>query len=134
MPDPVVDPYELAMVQQEYLKRYFTPKPVIPQEQAHARSLAPARTVYQPIQRRVKLPLGKCVCFSTIARHLPQPDNTYARLCVYALSTAGNQARCIMAEIRMLTPEEVAAREQKPTGHGHVGRKRSPERTQIIED
>ena len=39
-----------------------------------------------------------------------------------------------MAEIILLTPEQVAEREQKPKGQGRVGRRRSPERTQIIEE
>ncbi len=37
-----------------------------------------------------------------------------------------------MAEITLLTPEQIAAREQKPKGRS--GRKRSAERTQIIEE
>src|SRR5919202_4012042 len=37
-----------------------------------------------------------------------------------------------MAEITLLTPEQLAER-QKPTGKGRSGRRRSPERTRIIE-
>ena len=39
-----------------------------------------------------------------------------------------------MAELVMLTPEQLAERARKPRGQGRVGRKRSPERTQIMED
>ncbi len=39
-----------------------------------------------------------------------------------------------MAEITLLTPEQVAEREQKPKGHGRSGRRRSPARTRIIEE
>lgn len=38
-----------------------------------------------------------------------------------------------MAEIRILSPEELAAREQKPKGKQRSGRRRSEERTRIIE-
>ena len=38
-----------------------------------------------------------------------------------------------MAEITLLTPEQLAERDQKPTGKGRSGRRRSPERTRIIE-
>ncbi len=38
-----------------------------------------------------------------------------------------------MAEITLLTPEQVAEREQKPKGQGRSGRRRSPARTRIIE-
>ena len=38
-----------------------------------------------------------------------------------------------MAEITLLTPEQIADREQQPTGHGRSGRRRSPARTRIIE-
>ena len=38
-----------------------------------------------------------------------------------------------MAEITLLTPEQIAEREQKPNGHGRSGRRRSPARTRIIE-
>jgi hypothetical protein len=37
-----------------------------------------------------------------------------------------------MAEITLLTPEQLAAR-RKPKGQGRSGRQRSPERTRIIE-
>jgi hypothetical protein len=39
-----------------------------------------------------------------------------------------------MAEITLLTPEQLAEREQKPQGHGRRGRRRSEERTRIIEE
>lgn len=39
-----------------------------------------------------------------------------------------------MAEIRILTPQELAARDQKPKRQGRSGRQRSPERTRIIEE
>ncbi len=39
-----------------------------------------------------------------------------------------------MAEIIILTPEQLAERAQKPRGQGRVGRRRSPERTRIIEE
>src|ERR671917_2856089 len=39
-----------------------------------------------------------------------------------------------MAEITLLTPEQVAEREQKPKGQGRSGRRRSPARTRIIEE
>ena len=39
-----------------------------------------------------------------------------------------------MADIVLLTPEQVAEREQKPKGQGRSGRRRSPERTRIIEE
>ncbi len=38
-----------------------------------------------------------------------------------------------MAEITLLTPEQIAEREQKPNGQGRSGRRRSPARTRIIE-
>src|SRR5919202_1270821 len=38
-----------------------------------------------------------------------------------------------MAEITLLTPEQLAERQQKPTGKGRSGRRRSPERTRSIE-
>jgi hypothetical protein len=38
-----------------------------------------------------------------------------------------------MAEITLLTPEQVAEREQKRDGRGRSGRRRSPARTRIIE-
>ena len=39
-----------------------------------------------------------------------------------------------MDEITLLTPEQIAEREQKPKGHGRSGRRRSPARTRIIEE
>ena len=39
-----------------------------------------------------------------------------------------------MAEITLLTPEQIVEREQKPTGKGRSGRGRSPERTRVIEE
>ncbi len=39
-----------------------------------------------------------------------------------------------MATLNILTPEEIAAREQKPASGRRSGRKRSPERTRIIEE
>lgn len=39
-----------------------------------------------------------------------------------------------MAEIRILTPDELAQREQKPKGRSRSGRRRSEERTRIIEE
>jgi hypothetical protein len=39
-----------------------------------------------------------------------------------------------VATITLLTPEQVAEREQKPKGQGRSGRRRSEERTRIIED
>ena len=39
-----------------------------------------------------------------------------------------------MAEIRILSPDELAAREQKPKGRNRSGRRRSEERTRIIEE
>ncbi len=39
-----------------------------------------------------------------------------------------------MADIRILSPEELAEREQKPKGRNRSGRRRSEERTRIIED
>jgi hypothetical protein len=39
-----------------------------------------------------------------------------------------------MAEILILTPQELAEREQKPKGKGRSGRRRSEERTRIIEE
>src|SRR5919202_2353253 len=39
-----------------------------------------------------------------------------------------------MAEITLLTPEQLIARQQKPKGNGRSGRRRSPERTRIIEE
>ena len=39
-----------------------------------------------------------------------------------------------MADIRILTPEELAEREQKPKGRNRSGRRRSEERTRIIEE
>ncbi len=39
-----------------------------------------------------------------------------------------------MAEITLLTPEQVAEREQKPKGQGWSGRRRSLARTRIIEE
>src|SRR5918911_4464646 len=39
-----------------------------------------------------------------------------------------------MAEITLLTPEQLAERQQKPKGKGRSGRRRSPERTGIIEE
>ena len=39
-----------------------------------------------------------------------------------------------MAEIRILSAEELAAREQKPKGRSRSGRRRSEERTRIIEE
>ncbi len=39
-----------------------------------------------------------------------------------------------MAEIQILTPEELAEREQKPKGRSRSGRRRSEERTRIIEE
>ncbi len=38
-----------------------------------------------------------------------------------------------MAVIAILTPEELAQREQKPQRQGRTGRRRTPERTRIIE-
>ena len=38
-----------------------------------------------------------------------------------------------MAEIVLLTPEQLAERAHKPNGRGRIGRRRSPERTRIIE-
>ena len=37
-----------------------------------------------------------------------------------------------MAEITLLTPEQLIERQQKPKGNGRSGRRRSPERTRII--
>lgn len=39
-----------------------------------------------------------------------------------------------MAEISLLTPEQLAEREQKPKGKNRSGRRRSEERTRIIEE
>ena len=39
-----------------------------------------------------------------------------------------------MADITLLTPAELAEREQKPQGRGRSGRRRSEERTRIIEE
>ena len=39
-----------------------------------------------------------------------------------------------MAEITLLTPEQLAEGEQKPKSHGRSGRRRSPARTRIIEE
>jgi hypothetical protein len=39
-----------------------------------------------------------------------------------------------MADIRILSPEELAEREQKPKGRHRSGRRRSDERTRIIEE
>jgi hypothetical protein len=39
-----------------------------------------------------------------------------------------------VAEIQILTPEELAEREQKPKGRSRSGRRRSEERTRIIEE
>ena len=39
-----------------------------------------------------------------------------------------------MAEITLLTPEQLAERDRKPTGPGRGGRGRSPDRTRIIEE
>jgi hypothetical protein len=39
-----------------------------------------------------------------------------------------------MAELRLLTPTELAEREQKPKGRSRSGRRRSEERTRIIEE
>ena len=39
-----------------------------------------------------------------------------------------------MADIRILSPEELAEREQKPKGRNRSGRRRSEERTRIIEE
>ncbi len=39
-----------------------------------------------------------------------------------------------MAEITLLTPEQVAEREQKPKGQKRSGRRRSAERTRMIEE
>ena len=39
-----------------------------------------------------------------------------------------------MAEITLLTPEQLIEREQKPKGKGRSGRRRSPERTRVIEE
>ena len=39
-----------------------------------------------------------------------------------------------MAEIRILSPEELAEREHKPKGRSRSGRRRSEERTRIIEE
>ena len=39
-----------------------------------------------------------------------------------------------MAEIRLLSPEQLAEREQKPKGRNRSGRRRSEERTRIIEE
>src|SRR5919202_5070855 len=39
-----------------------------------------------------------------------------------------------MAEITLLTPEQITEREQKPKGKGRSGRRRSPERTRVIEE
>jgi hypothetical protein len=39
-----------------------------------------------------------------------------------------------MAELRMLSPQEIAEREQKPKGRNRSGRRRSEERTRIIEE
>ncbi len=39
-----------------------------------------------------------------------------------------------MADIRILTPAELAEREQKPKGRNRSGRRRSEERTRIIEE
>ncbi len=39
-----------------------------------------------------------------------------------------------MAELRMLSPQEIAEREHKPKGRNRSGRRRSEERTRIIEE
>ena len=39
-----------------------------------------------------------------------------------------------MADIQILSPEELAEREQKPKGRSRSGRRRSEERTRIIEE
>lgn len=39
-----------------------------------------------------------------------------------------------MAEIRIVSPEEIAEREQKPKGRSRSGRRRSEERTRVIEE
>src|SRR3954452_10276077 len=39
-----------------------------------------------------------------------------------------------MAELRLLSPQEIAAREEKPKGRNRSGRRRSEERTRIIEE
>ncbi len=39
-----------------------------------------------------------------------------------------------MAELRLFTPSELAEREQKPKGRSRSGRRRSEERTRIIEE
>ena len=39
-----------------------------------------------------------------------------------------------MAEITLLTPEQLVERQQKPKGQGRSGRRRSAERTRIIEE
>ena len=39
-----------------------------------------------------------------------------------------------MAELVLLTPEQLAERAHKPTGQGRLGRRRSPDRTRIIEE
>ena len=39
-----------------------------------------------------------------------------------------------MAEITLLTPEQIVEREQKPKSQGRSGRRRSPARTRIIEE
>ena len=39
-----------------------------------------------------------------------------------------------MAEIQLLSPEQLAEREQKPKGRSRSGRRRSEERTRIIEE
>ena len=39
-----------------------------------------------------------------------------------------------MAEITLLTPEQLIERQQKPKGQGRSGRRRSAERTRIIEE
>ena len=39
-----------------------------------------------------------------------------------------------MAEIRILSPDELAQREQKPKGRNRSGRRRSEERTRVIEE
>ena len=39
-----------------------------------------------------------------------------------------------MAEIRILSPDELAEREQKPKGKNRSGRRRSEDRTRVIEE
>jgi hypothetical protein len=63
MPDPMVDPKELAEVQQEYLYRYFRsfpPHAMAGQHQQDVYSSAMtgmhSSVEYQPVTKRVRLP------------------------------------------------------------------------------